>query len=80
MWESLPKESFEGGLEGTNVSTAKEEPKVAVPEEQSVSRFIENPLPLPKKHVKKVMDYPFTPDASQMHFDIEVDPADNFDF
>lgn len=72
MWESLPQESFEGGLEGTNITTAKEE--------QSASRFIENPLPLPKKHVKKVMDYPFTPDASQMHFDIEVDPADNFDF
>lgn len=43
-------------------------------------QFIENPLPLPKKHVKKVMDYPMQPDASQMHYDIKVDPNDNFDF
>lgn len=80
MWESLPQESFEKGLEESNVSAAKEKPKAAVTEEKSASRYIENPLPLPKKHVKKVMDYPFTPDASQMHFDIEVDPTDNFDF
>ncbi|MCM1118970.1 MAG: hypothetical protein NC543_06380 [bacterium] len=80
MWESLPQSSFEEGLKETNSSAAKEEPKAAEPEEQSSGRFIENPLPLPKKHVKKVMDYPFTPDASQMHYDIEVDPMDNFDF
>lgn len=43
-------------------------------------QMIENPLPLPKKHVKKVMDYPIQPDASQMHYDIKVDPNDNFDF
>lgn len=50
-------------------------------EEQSRPvQFIDNPLPLPKKHVKKTMDYPFIPDESQMHFDIEVDPKDNFDF
>lgn len=49
-------------------------------EQQKQVQFIENPLPLPKKHVKKVMDYPFIPEPSQMHFDIEVDPGDNFDF
>lgn len=49
-------------------------------EQRKQVQFIENPLPLPKKHVKKVMEYPFIPDASQMHFDIEVDPNDNFDF
>lgn len=43
-------------------------------------QFIENPLPLPKKHVKKVMDFPIQPEASQMHYDLEVDPGDNFDF
>ncbi len=35
---------------------------------------------MPKKHVKKVMDYPIQPEASLMHYDIEVDPGDNFDF
>ena len=43
-------------------------------------QLIENPLPLPKKHVKRVMDYPIQPDASQMHYDIRVDPNDDFDF
>lgn len=49
-------------------------------EQQKPVQYIENPMPLPKKHVKKVMEYPFIPDASQMHYDIEVDPNDNYDF
>lgn len=93
MWESLPQESF-AGQERSNISTAsagsgeigQEEKKQAEQQpprqEEAVKpvQYIENPMPLPKKHVKKVMDYPFTPNASQMHFDIEVDPNDNFDF
>lgn len=42
-------------------------------------RFIENPLPLPKKHVKKTMDYRFIPDREKMNYDIEVDKNDDFD-
>ena len=34
--------------------------------------LIENPLPLPKKHEKKQMDYAFEPDESEMHYDIEL--------
>lgn len=49
-------------------------------EEPRQVQYIENPLPLPKKHVKKVMDFPIQPEASQMHYDLEVDPGDNFDF
>lgn len=49
-------------------------------EELRQIQLIENPLPLPKKHVKKVMDFPIQPEASQMHYDLEVDPGDNFDF
>lgn len=41
--------------------------------------FIENPLPLPKKHVKKTMDYAFEPEAELMKFDIEVSDDDDFD-
>ena len=32
-------------------------------------KFIENPLPLPKKHVKKEMNYAFEPSEDQMHYD-----------
>ncbi len=49
-------------------------------DESKQVQLIENPLPLPKKHVKKVMDYPLQPDESQMHYDIDVDPKDDFDF
>ena len=34
--------------------------------------LIENPLPLPKKHEKKQMDYAFEPDEAEMHYDIEL--------
>ena len=33
-------------------------------------KFIENPLPLPKKHVKKEMTYAFEPTKDQMHYDL----------
>ncbi len=43
------------------------------------SRFIENPLPLPKKHVKRTMDYAFVPENTQMKYDIEIPETDDFD-
>lgn len=60
----------------------KKQEEITVQQEETPKQvqFIENPLPLPKKHVKKVMDYPIQPPPSQMHYDIEVDPKDNFDF
>lgn len=79
----VPRENkAENSTPGSAVLTA-EEKRVRTEKKQDEPRqvqLIENPLPLPKKHVKKVMDYPITPDASQMHYDIEVDPNDNFDF
>lgn len=42
-------------------------------------RYIENPLPLPKKHVKKVMDYGFDPRQQLMDYDVLVDENDDFD-
>jgi galactose-1-phosphate uridylyltransferase len=34
---------------------------------------------IPKKHVKKKMDYAFIPETSQMKYDIEVSESDDFD-
>lgn len=85
MRESQSQESFDR-QERSNISTASAEAGEIVKEEKKQEKsakpvqYIENPMPLPKKHVKKTMDYPFTPEASLMHFDIEVDPNDNFDF
>lgn len=48
-------------------------------EETEKPRFIENPLPLPKKHVKREMDYEYPVADENMKFDIEVDETDDFD-
>lgn len=43
-------------------------------------RFIENPLPLPKKHVAKTMDYRLKPDEKDgFDYDYPVDENDDFD-
>ena len=52
----------------------KVEPTVEPPK----VRFLENPLPLPKKHEAKVMDYRIT-DVADADFDFEVADDDDFD-
>lgn len=39
------------------------------PEVMKPINFIPNPLPLPKKHVKKEMNYAFEPSSDMMHYD-----------
>lgn len=46
---------------------------------QKKPRFIENPLPLPKKHVKREMDFDYKVLEADMHYDVEVDEEDDFD-
>lgn len=48
-------------------------------QEEEKPRFIENPLPLPKKHVKREMDYQYPVADKDMKYDIEVDENDDFD-
>ena len=43
------------------------------------TQFIKNPLPVPKRHVKKEMDYDFPVSEEKMHYDIEILPNDDFD-
>lgn len=42
-------------------------------------QLIENPLPLPKKHVRREMEYDRIVEYDKMKFDIEVDETDDFD-
>jgi len=63
--EAISQETSGGELEEISI-----EPRV---------KFIENPLPLPKKHVKKVMDFDKELEAGQEKFDIEVAEDDDFD-
>ena len=41
--------------------------------------YIENPLPLPKKHVAREMDYQYTVEEKDMKYDVEVSEDDDFD-
>lgn len=56
---------------------AKEPVSAAVSEEKP--RFLENPLPLPKKHVKREMDFDHSVSEADMHYDVEVAEGDDFD-
>lgn len=42
-------------------------------------KLIENPLPLPKKHVRREMDFDRLVEWEKMKFDIPVDESDDFD-
>lgn len=57
----------------------KEPEKEAPREVQKKVKYIENPLPLPKKHVKKTMGYQREVSSEKMGYDIEVPETDDFD-
>lgn len=59
---------FEEG-EAVSSQTTTEEAKQK-DELQKPVKLLENPLPLPKKYVKKEMDYAFEPTPEQMHYDL----------
>ena len=42
-------------------------------------RYLENPLPLPKKHVHRKMDYQYSVEEKDMKFDVEIGEDDDFD-
>ena len=46
---------------------------------EAKTNYIENPLPLPKKHVKKDMDYQYDVAQEDMKYDVEVSENDDYD-
>ena len=47
---------------------------------EEAPKLIENPLPTPKKHVPREMDFDIEPDADHMHFDVvDMKGKDYFD-
>lgn len=56
-------------------------PEAGEPENPSERKikYIDNPLPLPKKHVRRVMDYRLKPEAESADFDVEIADDDDFD-
>ena len=65
-----------GESERTEVCSHKEDFEAPA---QEKSRFIENPLPLPKKHVKRTMDYDYEIAEEDMHYDVETAAEDDFE-
>jgi len=69
------EEPFNGTVPAPSAESARAPVEVPVRK----PRFLENPLPLPKKHEKRTMDYQYEVAEEQMKFDFEVDEDDDFD-
>lgn len=54
-------------------------PPVQEKTEEKKNNYIENPLPLPKKHVPKTMNYRTELSLDKMDFDIDIPEFDDFD-
>lgn len=63
---------------GTETVIEVQQPEMAENQEQE-PRYIENPLPLPKKHVARELDYQYVVEEKDMKYDVEVPDDDDFD-
>lgn len=73
--ETIEDEIIEGEIKEDEII----EDKIEESESTGKPRYFENPLPLPKKHVKREMDYQYPVDEKDMKYDIEVSENDDFD-
>lgn len=51
----------------------------SAPAAPAPGEYLENPLPVPKRHIKKEMDYAFEPEPVQMYYEVPVADNDDFD-
>lgn len=61
----------EGKLEEDKLEEDKLEEEKSMEEPIKKIKFIDNPLPVPKKHIPKTLDYRFEPREEDMHYDLE---------
>jgi hypothetical protein len=66
----------EKASENTKAEEVKEEKEV---KEVKEVKLFDNPLPVPKPHVRKEISYSFEPDESMMKFDLDINENDDFD-
>lgn len=66
-------------IQEIKAATEMAEKSAAAEQPAEKPRYIENPLPVPKKHVKREMDYDREVPESAMHFDIEIAEGDDFE-
>ncbi len=72
MQEKAPVETMSAKSAPQAVNAGKTQPA-------EKPRMIENPLPLPKKHEHREMDYAYPVSAERMHYDVDVRDGDDFD-
>ena len=75
---ALPQHKDADAAPQTDGGTALKAGEAEQPETKKV-QFIENPLPLPKKHVRRKLDYGVSVPAGKDDFDLDVDEKDDFD-
>lgn len=75
VMKSSSEVEVETNKEPTKMPEVKEEP-VSVIDKRAP---IENVLPMPKKHIPKVLDYAFEPEEDMMHYDVEIE-NDDYDY
>lgn len=77
--ELFVKETMDSSMEESEMEIVMEAESIFAIAEENTVQFIKNPLPVPKKHIKKIMDYQMIPKESQMKYDIEVSDDDDYD-
>ena len=68
--KSKSTDKSKSGFENEEAVTVLKESKTELAEEEKKVKLLHNPLPVPKKHVKKVMNYAFEPGKDKMHYDL----------
>lgn len=76
--ESLAKTQNKGEESLTRETVAEQKAKTEEEPKKTV-KYIENPLPLPKKHAKRTLDYRLEVPKEAMKYDLEVSDNDDFD-
>lgn len=86
--DAVKRKDEQKDIEPNDMEHKGMEPKNEEPEKAGIEakqteppkpRFIENPLPLPKKHEKKEMDYQYEVAEDKMKFDVTIKENDDFD-
>lgn len=79
--QSAEEENDMEALAKEAAAEEKESPKEMQPAVRRLApgEYLENPLPVPKRHVKKEMAYGFEPQPEQMFYEVPVADNDDFD-
>jgi hypothetical protein len=82
--EETPKNKKAGKSKNRNIVNLLEYEKIEDVEfleevAKDGTPLLSNPLPLPKKHIKKNMEYGYEPKENELKYDIVIPEYDDFD-